>query len=128
MCGPLLLLLIGVPALEIYVLIEVGRWLGTFETVLLVGAMFVLGVGVFRGQSRSALARLQRGMGPNPDALAGPLVLIAGALLMLPGLVTDLIAIPLLFPPSRRLVAHLIVRRYGRPLVPRAGTHHDAPP
>lgn len=121
MCGPLLLLLVGLPALEIYGIIKVGQAIGAFETMLLLAAAFMLGLGLVRGHSLAALRRLQTGAPPSSDLLAGPLALVAAILLMIPGFASDLVALPLLVPPIRRLVARWIVRRFGRPGGPGGG-------
>jgi UPF0716 protein FxsA len=115
MCGPILLMLVGLPALEIYGILKVGQWVGAFETMLLLATAFMLGLGLIRGHSLAALRRIQMGAPPSPDVLAGPLVFVAAVLLMVPGFFSDLVALPLLLPPVRRLVARMIVRRFGRP-------------
>jgi len=115
MCGPILLILIGLPAVEIYGIIKVGQWAGALETMLLLASAFMLGVGLIRGHSLAALRRIQTGAPPSPDVLAGPLIFVAAVLLMIPGFVTDLVALPLLLPPVRKLIARWIVRRFGRP-------------
>jgi UPF0716 protein FxsA len=111
MCGPLLLLLIGVPALEIFGLMRVAERIGGLETLLLVVGGFMLGVGLMRGQSAAALRNLQSGTPPTADMLAGPLVFVAALLLMFPGFVTDALALPLLLPPVRRALARRLVAR-----------------
>lgn len=121
MCGPILLVLIGLPALEIYGIIKVGQWAGAFETMLMLATAFMLGLGLIRGHSLAALRRLQMGQAPSPDVLAGPLAFVAAVLLMIPGFFSDLVALPLLLPPVRRLVARWIVRRFGRPGGPGGG-------
>ena len=115
MCGPILLVLIGLPALEIYGILKVGQWVGAFETMLLLATAFMLGLGLIRGHSLAALRRIQTGAPPSPDVLAGPLIFVAAVLLMVPGFFSDVVALPLLLPPVRRLVARIIVRRFGRP-------------
>jgi len=113
MCGPLLLLLLGVPAVEIFGLIRVAERIGGFETLLLAVGSFILGVGVMRGQSAATLRNLQSGAPPTADMLAGPLVFIAALLLMFPGFLTDALAMPLLLPPVRRALARRLVQRSG---------------
>lgn len=115
MCGPILLALIGLPALEIYGIIKVGQRIGAFETMILLALAFLAGLSLIRGHSLAALRRMQSGAPPSADVLAGPLVFVAAVLFMVPGFFSDALALPLLLPPVRRLVARLIVRRYGRP-------------
>jgi UPF0716 protein FxsA len=116
MCGPILLALIGLPALEIYGIIKVGQRVGAFETLLLLALAFFAGLSLIRGHSLAALRRMQTGSPPpSADVLAGPLVFVAAVLLLIPGFFSDALALPLLLPPVRRLVARWIVRRFGRP-------------
>ena len=115
MCGYLLLLMIGLPAIEIFGIIKVGQLLGAVETMLLLATAFLLGLGLIRGQSLAALRRLRNGQPPTAELLTGPLAFIAALLLMVPGFLSDVIALPLIFPPVRRMLARYIVRRFGRP-------------
>lgn len=115
MCGPVLLALIGLPALEIYGIIKVGQRIGAFETMILLAMAFVTGLSLIRGHSLAALRRMQTGVPPSADVLAGPLVFVGAVLFMIPGFFSDVLALPLLLPPVRRVVARFIVRRYGRP-------------
>lgn len=122
MCGPLLLLIFGLPALEIFVLIEVGARIGAAETLMMLLGAFVLGLAVMRGQSLATLRKLRTGVPPDADLLAGPLVFLAALLFMVPGFVTDAVALPLLLPPVRRFFARRLVARFGaRVVAARAG-------
>ncbi len=121
MCGPLLLLIIGVPAVELVVIIEVGRRVGSVETLCLLAVAFIVGLVVIRGQVAQNLRRMQQGLPSNAALLSGPLLFVAAVLLMFPGFVSDALALPLLVPPLRNAVARLIIRRYGRPLGSRTG-------
>ncbi|MSP73207.1 MAG: FxsA family protein [Myxococcales bacterium] len=121
MCGPLLLLIIGVPAVELVVIIEVGRRVGSVETLCLLAVAFIVGLVVIRGQVAQNLRRMQQGLPPNAALLSGPLLFVAAVLLMFPGFVSDALALPLLVPPLRSALARLIIRRYGRPLGSRTG-------
>ncbi len=119
---PILILL---PMIEIAVFILVGGWIGLWPTLALVIASAVGGMSVIRVQGTQALVGLQRNIeaGGDPrDQLAhGALILIAGVLLLIPGFVTDVVAILLLIPPIRAWVigrgaARVTVRatRFGR--------------
>jgi UPF0716 protein FxsA len=122
MCGPLLLLLFGLPALEIFVLIEVGARIGAAETLMMLMGAFLLGLAVMRGRSLSTLRKLRAGVPPDADLLGGPLVFLAALLFMVPGFVTDVVALPLLLPPVRRFLARRLVARFGaRVVAARAG-------
>lgn len=111
----LLLLFLLVPLVEIYFLIKVGDVIGAGWTVFLVVFTAVLGVWLLRLQGLSTLYRVQasleRGELPATAMLEGMLLLVAGALLLTPGFVTDTIGFLLLVPPLRaRLAAWLLFK------------------
>ncbi len=105
----LLAVLIGVPLIEIYLFVELGGAIGTWPTVGLVVLTAVAGSAMLRAQGRRVLARardrLQRGEPPVADLLDGIGLLLAGALLLTPGFLTDTVGFALLLPPVRRGLA-----------------------
>ena len=115
MLARLFLLFTLVPVVEIVLLV----WIANRTSVLAVLA-FVVGTGILgawlaRRQGFQTLRRisadLEAGRAPAQSMLDGLLVFIAAVLLVVPGLLTDLVAILLLFPPSRRVVKSLLGRR-----------------
>lgn len=101
----LLLTLIGVPLLEIAVFIRVGESIGLWPTLALVIATAVAGTWMLRAQGlaalRTAQASLDRGEFPVAQVFDGICLLLAGALLLTPGFVTDAVGL-LLFVPAVR--------------------------
>ena len=122
---PLLLLLafIGVPIIEIAVLIEVGGWLGLWPTLGLVVLSAVIGSIELRAQGTATLARLRteldQGALPAQTLFDGACLLFAGALLLTPGFVTDIFGLALFLPPVRRVLRVTL----GRYAVRRAAAH-----
>lgn len=112
----LLLLLLTVPLVEIYVLIEVGQSIGTATTVFLVIFTAVLGAWLLRWQGLHTLARIQasinRGELPAVELIEGLILIITGALLLTPGFVTDMIGFACLVPAIRRGFAMGFVNRF----------------
>jgi len=102
-------LFVLVPLLELILLIRVGEWIGFFPTVLLVVATGLLGAVSIRREGLRTLLSVQmelaRGRLPTRALLDGAAILVAGALLMTPGILTDLAGFVLLLPPTRTLVA-----------------------
>ena len=102
-------LLIGVPLIEIYLFVEIGGSIGAWPTVGLVVLTAVAGSAVLRAQGRQVLARAQekirRGEPPVADLLDGIGLLLAGALLLTPGFLTDAAGFALLLPAARRRLA-----------------------
>ena len=130
---PLLAIFVLLPLIEIALFVLVGGWLGLWPTLALVVLSAVVGMALIRNQGFAALRDLQRsaqGMGDPTRPLAhGALIVLAGFLLLLPGFFTDLLALPLLVPVTRRLIlrqlaAHVFVVNAGTrtpPHWPRAG-------
>jgi UPF0716 protein FxsA len=112
-----LLILVGAPLLELYVLIEVGSEIGALPTVLISILTAVLGAGLVRMQGLSVLFRVQqslaRGEVPALEMFEGALLLVAGILLLFPGFITDAIGFLLLVPPLRRWLVLAILGRGG---------------
>ncbi len=104
----LLLLFLVVPVIEIYLLIEVGGFIGAIPTIFLVVFTAVLGAWLLRIQGFATLRRVQRSLArgeiPAIEMLGGVLLLVSGALLLTPGFVTDTIGFLFLFPGFRRLL------------------------
>ncbi|HMP78868.1 MAG TPA: FxsA family protein [Pirellulaceae bacterium] len=102
----LLLLLVLVPLADLVLLLMISQYLGFWGTVALVILTGLLGVGLFRWQLR-ALARAADPLGERSQVAShllsdGLMIFVGAALLVTPGLITDIIGISLLIPTSRR--------------------------
>jgi UPF0716 protein FxsA len=113
--GRLLLLFTLVPLVDLWVLVAIGRALGLWQTVALVVATGFAGAWLAKTEGRRVVLGWQRalreGRVPDEGILSGALVLAGGVLLVSPGVLTDVVGLALLFPPSRRLAAAGL-RRY----------------
>lgn len=102
----ILIALIAVPIVEITLLIEVGGLIGTWPVIALCIGTGVLGASLARSQGgetfRRMVARVNRGEVPIGELVDMMLLMLAGALLMTPGFVTDAVGLLLLVPPVRR--------------------------
>ena len=120
----LLVLFVTVPLLEIYLLIQVGSVIGAPLTILLVVVTAVIGAFLVRFQGLSTLHRVQTTLARNElpagPLLEGALILLAGALLLTPGLVTDAIGFVCLIPPWRQTLVGKFLGRSVR-LHPKEG-------
>jgi UPF0716 protein FxsA len=118
----LFLLFTLVPLLELVVLVEVGRLLGWVPTLAILLVAGALGAWLARLQGlrvvRAVQAELAAGRMPAEQLLDGALVLVAAALLLTPGLVTDLCGLLLLAPPLRGLARRALAARIRRRLRP----------
>lgn len=107
--GKLLLLFILVPMAEIYLFLTLGKKIGPAETLLIIVVTAILGAMLTKSQGRLAMAKFQQataeGRMPAKEGLEGLLILLAGAVLITPGFLTDAIGFTLLIPPVRSAIA-----------------------
>jgi len=104
----LLCIFVGVPALEIYTLLEFGRLIGIGATVALIILTGISGTYLARTQGLDLLKKIQNEMSqgrvPADELLNGLLVFAGGIVLLTPGFWTDLIGFCLLIPATRNMV------------------------
>ena len=104
----LLLLFVLVPVAELMLLIRLGEWIGLWPTLGLIVVTGVVGSVLARQQGFSVLRRLQSRLGqgglPGRELMDGAIILVSGALLLTPGVVTDVIGFAGLIPPTRALI------------------------
>ena len=116
--GRLLLLFIVVPVVELILLIEIGQRVGTLATIGLIMGTGIVGASLARQQGLSTLARLRKdldeGRLPAETLVDGVLILIAAAVLITPGVLTDLFGFLCLVPACRRLLTGNLKRRFER--------------
>jgi UPF0716 protein FxsA len=112
-----LLVLIGWPAIEIFVFVEVGLAIGWLLAVVILLGTSVLGAQLLRIQGRSAIERVSIAVtehrAPARAALDGLLGFVGGVLLVIPGFVTDAIGALLVFPLTRALARGWLSRHYS---------------
>ncbi len=115
MLGYLILLFIGVPLIELAILIKIGQSLGVGYTLGLVIFTGILGAYLARWQGFVTLRKIQEdvnnGRMPADRLIDGVLILCSGILLLTPGLITDLIGFIGLIPFSRNLVKRWLKRK-----------------
>lgn len=115
---PILVLLLCAPLVEIAGFIVVGGWLTLWPTLGLVVASAVAGVLLLRAQGMAIGNTLREGLVIGDDPLSPvaqrAMILAAGVLLILPGFVSDLLALALLIAPLRRLIIRRMAGRFGQ--------------
>ena len=119
----LLLLFVAVPLAEIYLLLEIGGIIGAVPAIGLVVLTAVIGAALVRAQGFSTIMRIRKNLDagevPAVAIIEGAFLLIAGALLLTPGFLTDAIGFGCLVPPLRRaLIVRFIETRVVRPHAP----------
>ena len=121
---PLLLLAVflGVPAVEIYVLVQVAQSIGALPTVALLVLDGVAGAALARSQGRKAWSALTQALAehrvPAKEVADGALVVLGGALLLTPGFVTDVLGVLCLLPPTRAVLRRLVTGAVASRLLP----------
>jgi UPF0716 protein FxsA len=116
--GALLLLFLVVPFVELYVLIQVGHVIGALPTIGLLIAVSVVGAWLVKREGFAVLARARQridaGEVPGKELVDGVLILLAGALLISPGFLSDVVGVLLLLPPVRAVMRGATVRWLAR--------------
>ena len=129
----MLFLLILWPIAELFVAIEIANAIGVLYTILLLILSWPIGIWAIRAQGAAAWRRLTATLAerraPARELIDGALVLLGGSLLVVPGFLTDLAGLVLLFPPTRAALRPLLSRNLHSRLFVRAarftGQPHD---
>ncbi len=104
----LILIFTIVPFIELSLLIELGTYIGTLNTIMVVVVTGIIGAFMARIAGLSVLFRIQEnlraGIFPKDEIFDGILILIGGAFLLTPGLLTDAVGFLLLLPLGRESV------------------------
>ena len=111
----LLLLFVMLPIIEITVLIKVGTRLGAVPTLALLFLSAMAGLYILRRQGVSTLLRINQrlavGEVPAREMLEGVVLAVGGALLLIPGFVTDVFGLLCLIPGVRQRLALTLIER-----------------
>ena len=114
-CFYLVWIFIVVPLVELWLLFQVGARIGPGPTIGLVIVTGTVGLILARWQGLRVLRAIRedagRGVMPAPHLMDGVMILLAGAVLMTPGLITDIFGLLLLAPPFRKLIRAWLRRR-----------------
>jgi UPF0716 protein FxsA len=107
-----------VPLVELFILIKIGGHIGALNTILLVILTALLGAMLARMEGLRTLRQIQwslsQGQIPAEELIDGVLIFAGGVLLLIPGLLTDLCALILLFPYTRMHFKRWLRRRFDR--------------
>lgn len=104
-----------IPLVELFLLIKIGTVIGALATVAIVIVTGVVGAALTRKQGigiwRNIRIEMERGVIPAEKMMDGLLILIAGFVLITPGIITDLFGFSLLIPGTRRLYKNWLKKR-----------------
>ena len=110
-----LILIIGIPLIEIYLFIKIGSQIGAFTTVLLILITAIVGVTYARYEGfntlRSGMSQLLKNELPIYEIVSGATLAFAAFMLILPGFATDLIGLLLVIPFTRKIIISRFVKK-----------------
>lgn len=116
MFARLLLLFISIPVIEMTLFMTIGYHIGLINTFVIILVTGVLGAALTRSQGMRALINFRKasaeGRLPANEAIDGLLILIAGAILLTPGFLTDALGFALLIPSVRHFVRTTIGKSF----------------
>ena len=109
-----LILIIGIPLIEIYLFIKIGSQIGAFNTVLLILTTAIIGVAYARFEGfntlRSGIGQLVKNELPVYEIISGATLAFAAFLLILPGFATDFFGMLLIVPITRKILLSKFVK------------------
>ena len=112
-----LLLILGIPLIEIYLFIKVGSGIGAVNTILLILTTAIVGIWYARYEGfntlRSGMSQLVKNELPLYEIVSGAAIAFAALLLILPGFATDIIGILLVFPITRKIILSKYSKKYS---------------
>lgn len=117
MFGKLLIAFITIPMIEMFILIKMGQALGFLHTIILIVGTGFIGAALARREGFNVWMKIQgelnRGKMPTHEMIEGVLILIAGIVLLTPGLLTDIAGLFLLIPYSRQMIRKILVKKFA---------------
>jgi UPF0716 protein FxsA len=112
----LFLVFIVAPLVELYVIVQVAQSIGVLETIAALIVISAIGAWLVKAAGISVLARIQQqlaaGRMPTNELVDGGILLFAGALMLAPGFISDVLGILLILPPTRAIVRRILLRAY----------------
>ena len=109
------LIFIGLPALEIFLMIKIGGEIGALNTILLIFLTAIIGVYYARIQGiqtlRSGLINLYQNKAPVYELMSGASIAIAAVMLIFPGFLTDTLGFLLLIPFTRNIFFRMALKK-----------------
>jgi UPF0716 protein FxsA len=114
--NPILLLIILVPAIEIYLLIKIGSQIGAITTIFLIFLTAIVGIyyAKYEGLNtlKSGFAQLSKNETPAYEVISGAAIAFAALLLIIPGFATDILGFLLIFPISRKFIFNKFTEKF----------------
>ncbi|ETX08318.1 MAG: hypothetical protein ETSY2_06080 [Candidatus Entotheonella gemina] len=118
MLAKLFAIFLIVPLIELALLLTIGAQIGIWATLAIIISTAMLGASLTRREGLKTWLRFQEklttGALPNEELLDGLMILVAGAVLLTPGFLTDVVGFILLIPGSRRVVKGWVRQRFSQ--------------
>jgi len=110
----LLVLFVIIPVTELYILIEVGKKIGSLTTIGVIILTGIIGAYLVKSQGFMILRKIQNdlneGIMPGDSLIQGAIILAGGILLLTPGFVTDILGFIFLMPVSRNILKKYLLK------------------
>lgn len=120
MLAKLFLMFLIVPLIEIALLLKISAYIGIWVTLAVVIGTAILGASLTHHEGLKTWGRLQQklanGVLPDEELLDGLMILVAGAVLLTPGFLTDATGFTLLYPGTRRIIKRWVRRFFAQRL------------
>ena len=112
----ILLLIILIPAIEIFLFIKIGSQIGAITTILLIFTTAIVGVyyAKYEGLNtlKSGFAQISKNKTPTREMISGAAIAIAALLLIIPGFATDIFGFLILFPLTRNFFLNSFLNKF----------------
>ena len=110
-----IILILGIPLIEIYLFIKIGSQIGAINTLLLIFFTAIVGVYYARYEGlntlKSGFSLLIKNQLPAYEIISGAVIAFAALLLIVPGFVTDALGFLLIFPLTRKLIFNRLAKK-----------------
>ena len=114
----LLLVIIIIPAVEIYLFIKIGSSIGAFNTILLIFLTAFIGIYYARLEGlntlNEGLRKMLKNEMPAYELISGALIAIGAIFLIIPGFATDFLGFLIIFPPTRKIMFKKFTNKYKK--------------
>ena len=113
-----IIVIVGIPLIEIYLFIKVGSQIGALNTILLILSTAIVGIWYAKYEGfntlQSGVSQLVINELPLYEIISGAAIAFAAILLIIPGFATDVIGIMLIFPITRKIILNKYSKKYAR--------------
>ena len=116
-----ILFIVGIPLIEIYLMIKIGGVIGAFNTIFLIFFTAITGIYFARLEGlntiRSGIGQLVKNEIPIYELLSGAAIAFAALLLIIPGFLTDIVGFLLIIPFTRKFIIGNLSSKFKKPIV-----------